>query len=157
MRIVMQRVREAKVVIDEKDCASIGRGYVILLGIRQGDTAGDAIFLAEKCSALRVFEDGQGKMNLSLNDIGGSVLVVSQFTLYADAQRGNRPSFSLAARADVAQPLYDLFVERMQKVLGEDRIRTGMFGAMMQVHLVNDGPVTVILESPGNAGEDSPA
>ncbi|HSQ77106.1 MAG TPA: D-aminoacyl-tRNA deacylase [Bacteroidota bacterium] len=127
------------------------------MAIRQGDTAGDAIFLADKCSALRVFEDGQGKMNLSLNDAGGSVLVVSQFTLYADAHRGNRPSFSFAARADVAQPLYDLFVERMQKTLGEDRVRTGIFGAMMQVHLVNDGPVTVLLESPGNAGEDSPA
>ncbi len=157
MRIVLQRVREAKVVIDGKDHASIGTGYVILLGIRQGDTAGDAIFLADKCSSLRVFEDGQGKMNLSLNDAGGSVLVVSQFTLYADAQRGNRPSFSLAARADVAQPLYDLFVERMQKTLGEVRVRTGIFGAMMQVHLVNDGPVTVLLESPGNAGENSQA
>ena len=157
MRIVLQRVREAKVVIDGKDHASIGTGYVILLGIRQGDTAGDAIFLADKCSSLRVFEDGQGKMNLSLNDAGGSVLVVSQFTLYADAQRGNRPSFSLAARADVAQPLYDLFVERMQKTLGEVRVRTGIFGAMMQVHLVNDGPVTVLLESPGTSGEDSPA
>ena len=157
MRIVLQRVREAKVVIDGKDHASIGTGYVILLGIRQGDTAGDAIFLADKCSSLRVFEDGQGKMNLSLNDAGGSVLVVSQFTLYADAHRGNRPSFSLAARADVAQPLYDLFVERMQKTLGEVRVRTGIFGAMMQVHLVNDGPVTVLLESPGNAGENSQA
>jgi len=157
MRIVLQRVRESKVVIDGKDYAAIGTGYVLLLGIRQGDAAGDAIFLADKCSALRVFEDGQGKMNLSLNDTGGSVLVVSQFTLYADAQRGNRPSFSLAARADVAQPLYDLFVERMRKALGEDRVQTGLFGAMMQVHLVNDGPVTVILESPGNAGEDSPA
>lgn len=157
MRIVLQRVREAKVVIDGKTRASIGKGYLILLGIRQGDTAGDAIFLADKCSSLRVFEDGQGKMNLSLNDAGGSVLVVSQFTLYADAQRGNRPSFSLAARADVAQPLYDRFVERMQETLGEDRVCTGIFGAMMQVHLVNDGPVTVLLESPGDAGEDSPA
>jgi D-tyrosyl-tRNA(Tyr) deacylase len=156
MRIVLQRVREAKVVIDGKDHASIGTGFVILLGIRQGDTAGDAIVLADKCSALRVFEDGQGKMNLSLNDTGGSVLVVSQFTLYADAQRGNRPSFALAARADVAQPLYDLFVERMRKALGEDRVRTGMFGAMMHIHLVNDGPVTVCWGAPAMRG-DSPA
>jgi len=156
MRVVLQRVSEAKVVVDGKDCASIGIGYVILLGIRQGDTEADALFLADKCSALRVLEDDGGKMNLSLHDVGGNVLVVSQFTLYADAQRGNRPSFSLAARADAAQPLYELFVARMRGTLGQERVRTGVFGAMMQVHLVNDGPVTVLLESPGSA-EEAPA
>jgi len=151
MRVVLQRVSEGGVTIDGKEHGRIGRGYVILLGVRQGDGPADALFLADKCALLRVFEDPQGKMNLSLQDVGGDVLVISQFTLYADAQRGNRPGFALAARPEVAQPLYELFVQRMQKSLGEDRVHTGIFGAMMQVHLVNDGPVTVLIESPGGA------
>jgi len=151
MRVVLQRVSEGGVTIDGKEHGRIGRGYVILLGVRQGDRPADAFFLADKCASLRVFEDPQGKMNLSLQDVGGDVLVISQFTLYADAQRGNRPGFALAARPEVAQPLYELFVQRMQKSLGEDRVHTGIFGAMMQVHLVNDGPVTVLIESPGGA------
>ncbi len=147
MRAVVQRVSEASVTINGAPHAQIGRGYVILLGIRAGDTPEAAVFLAEKCASLRVFEDEEGKMNLSLNDVNGQVLVVSQFTLYGNAQKGNRPSFSDAARPEEAEPLYDLFVQRMKSLLGPDRVATGMFRAMMQVKLVNDGPVTILIES----------
>lgn len=146
MRVVVQRVREGSVAIDGVIRERIGKGYVILLGIREGDEERDAVYLADKCSSLRVFEDENGKMNLSLTDVGGSVLVISQFTLYADAQKGNRPSFIRAARPETAQPLYELFVRRMKNSLGEDRVRTGVFGAMMDVTIVNEGPVTIILE-----------
>jgi D-aminoacyl-tRNA deacylase len=148
MRVVIQRVSSGSVIVDGKEHAHIARGYVILLGIKHGDTAADALFLADKCTGLRVFEDTQGKMNLDLRDVGGGVLVVSQFTLYADAQKGNRPGFSRAAPADEAKPLYEQFVARMRMNLGEERVRTGVFGAMMQVHIVNDGPVTIVIESP---------
>jgi D-aminoacyl-tRNA deacylase len=148
MRVVIQRVSSGSVSVDGKEQARIARGYVILLGIKHGDTGADALFLADKCTGLRVFEDTQGKMNLDLQDVRGDVLVVSQFTLYADAQKGNRPGFSGAARADEAVPLYELFVSRMRMNLGEHRVRTGIFGAMMQVHIVNDGPVTIVIESP---------
>lgn len=147
MRALVQRVTSGSVTIDGAVTATIGKGYVILLGIRQGDTEDGARFLADKCSALRVLEDAQGKMNLSLADVGGSALVVSQFTLYADAQKGNRPSFSIAARPEEAEPLYRLFVERMKSTLGADRVVTGVFGAMMEVQIVNDGPVTILIES----------
>jgi D-tyrosyl-tRNA(Tyr) deacylase len=147
MRAVVQRVSEASVTINGALHARIGRGYVILLGIRAGDTPEAALFLADKCASLRVFEDDEGKMNLSLNDVHGRVLVVSQFTLYGNAQKGNRPSFSDAARPEEAEPLYDLFVQRMKSLLGPDRVATGMFRAMMQVMLVNDGPVTILIES----------
>lgn len=147
MRVVVQRVREGSVTIQGKVHARIGRGYVILLGIRTGDTKGDAIVLAEKCAALRVLEDDSGKMNLSLKDVGGSVLVVSQFTLYGDARKGNRPSFTEAARPEEAEPLYTLFVERMKSLLGNDNVKTGVFRAMMEVTIVNDGPVTILMES----------
>ena len=147
MRALVQRVKEGNVVVDGKIHASIGCGYVILLGIRKGDSAEDARFLADKCAALRVLEDSGGKMNLSLRDVGGSALVISQFTLYGDAQKGNRPSFSDAAPPPEAEPLYDLFVERMKGALGPARVHTGIFGAMMQVTIVNDGPVTILIES----------
>jgi D-tyrosyl-tRNA(Tyr) deacylase len=155
MRVVLQRVSEAEVKIAGKIHARIGKGYLILLGIRQGDSPEDAHFLADKCAALRVFEDDHGKMNLSLMDVSGSVLAVSQFTLYADAQKGNRPSFALAARPDVAEPLYEGFVRRMRTLLGQERVLTGVFGAMMEVRLVNDGPVTVVIESPAQKGESA--
>jgi len=148
MRVVLQRVSAGRVSIDGADHAGIGKGYVILLGIRAGDTRDDAVFLADKCSALRVFEDQEDRMNLSLNDVGGSVLIVSQFTLYADAQKGNRPSFIAAARPEEAIPLYEAFVQRMKANLGTERVATGVFGAMMEVSLVNDGPVTILLDSP---------
>jgi D-tyrosyl-tRNA(Tyr) deacylase len=147
MRAVVQRVSQASVTIDGTEHARIGRGFVILLGIKTGDTREAAIFLADKCASLRVFEDDAGKMNLSLNDVKGSVLVVSQFTLYGNAQKGNRPSFSEAARPEEAEPLYNLFVERMRSLLGPERVATGLFRAMMQVQLVNDGPVTILIES----------
>ena len=147
MRALVQRVASGSVSIDGAITARIGKGYVILLGIRQGDTGDAARFLADKCSSLRVLEDAQGKMNLSLADVGGSALVVSQFTLYADAQRGNRPSFSVAARPEEAEPLYRLFVDRMKTTLGDEHVVTGVFGAMMEVNIVNDGPVTILIES----------
>jgi D-aminoacyl-tRNA deacylase len=148
MRVVVQRVTEGRLTIGGAERARIGRGYVILLGIRVGDVERDAIYLADKCAQLRVFEDVAGKMNLSLNDVGGSVLVVSQFTLYADAQKGNRPSFVKAARPELAEPLYQAFVRRLQDVLGSERVRTGVFGEMMDIMIVNNGPVTILVESP---------
>ncbi len=148
MRAVVQRVSRGSVGVEGRIVAEIGRGFVILLGVRQGDRADSARFLAEKCARLRVFEDAGGKMNLSPVDVGGSVLVVPQFTLYADAQRGNRPGFNLAARPEEAEELYDVFVVRMREVLGCERVKTGIFRAMMEVTIVNDGPVTILLEHP---------
>lgn len=147
MKAVVQRVLEASVVIDGAMHSKIGRGYLVLLGIRTGDTIRDAHFLAEKCAALRVMEDGQGKMNLSLQDVGGEMLVVSQFTLYGDVQRGNRPSFTSAASPAEAKPLYESFLRRAGEILGPERVRAGVFGAMMQIGLVNDGPVTILIHS----------
>lgn len=149
MRALVQRVSSGSVSIDGKITSHISKGFVILLGVRQGDTEDAARFLADKCSALRVLEDTHGKMNLGLKDTGGSALVVSQFTLYADAQKGNRPGFSTAARPEEAEPLYHLFVDRMRATLGNDRVMTGVFGAMMEVTIVNDGPVTILIESSG--------
>jgi D-tyrosyl-tRNA(Tyr) deacylase len=148
MRALVQRVREGVVRIGGQEYSRIGPGFVILLGIKQGDTKESALFLADKCSALRIMEDGGGKMNLSLEETGGDALVVSQFTLYADTQKGNRPGFSLAARPEEAEPLYKAFVERMESALGPARVSTGVFGAMMEVTIVNDGPVTILIESP---------
>jgi D-tyrosyl-tRNA(Tyr) deacylase len=147
MKAVVQRVSEASVVIDGSEHASMGPGYVVLLGIRTGDTMRDAHFLAVKCAELRVMEDAGGKMNLSLKDTGGSLMVVSQFTLYGDVQRGHRPSFTDAAAPDAAKPLYEEFLKKAGEVLGSDRIRSGVFGAMMQVRIVNDGPVTILVNS----------
>ena len=147
MRVVVQRVKEAGVIIDGNPCSDISRGYVILLGIRKGDRESDAVFLADKCAALRVFEDERGKMNLGLKDVHGSALVVSQFTLYGNAQKGNRPSFTDAAGPEEAERLYQVFVRRMRSGLGDERVKTGVFRAMMDVHLVNDGPVTIVIES----------
>jgi D-aminoacyl-tRNA deacylase len=148
MRVVVQRVSSACLKIDGAEHASIGKGFVIFLGIRHGDTLKDAEFLSEKCAGLRVFEDENGKMNINLQDAGGSILAVSQFTLYADAQKGNRPSFSLAARPEEAEPLYEQFVGGLRQRLGTEKVKTGVFGAMMEVTIVNDGPVTIIIESP---------
>jgi len=155
MRALVQRVREGSVAIGGQTIARISRGYVILLGVKQGDTREAARFLAEKCAHLRVLEDAGGKMNLSLEDVGGSALVVSQFTLYADAQKGNRPGFSLAARPEEAEPLYVAFVDRMRALLGPERVVTGTFGAMMEVTIVNDGPVTILIESGNQPNERS--
>lgn len=147
MRALVQRVSEGSVSIDGSVHARIGKGFVILLGIRTGDTNEAALFLADKCAGLRVFEDANHKMNLNLNDVHGSVLVVSQFTLYADAQKGNRPSFVEAARPEEAEPLYDVFVNQLRSHFGYGRVATGVFRAMMEVKILNDGPVTILIES----------
>ena len=147
MRALIQRVRCCSVSIDGKAHSSIGPGMLILLGVKQGDKATDAEYLADRCAALRIFEDPQGKMNLSVQDIGGSVMIVSQFTLYGDTRKGNRPSYSEAAAPAEAEALYEHFAGRMRLSLGSEKIATGVFRAMMNVELVNDGPVTVMVES----------
>jgi D-tyrosyl-tRNA(Tyr) deacylase len=147
MRAVIQRVSRASVVIEGETVGAIGGGLLVLLGVTHGDTPEKARWLAEKVVGLRIFNDAEGKMNLGVTDVGGSVLVVSQFTLYGDAQKGRRPSFIAAARPEQAIPLYEEFVNGI-KGLGVP-VATGRFGAMMQVELVNDGPVTLILDSPG--------
>lgn len=148
MRAVVQRVSEAKVMIEGEVVGAIGRGLLILLGVGQGDTSKDAAYLADKIVALRIFEDDRGKMNLSLTDVGGQALIVSQFTLWGDCRKGRRPSFIQAAPPELAEKLYMEFVTRVNAA--GVSIATGRFGAMMQVFLINDGPVTFILESPGN-------
>lgn len=147
MKAIIQRVSSAAVTIDSKEHSRIGKGLLILLGIKTGDGSPEALYLAEKCASLRIFEDAEGKMNLSVKETEGSILVVSQFTIYADTRKGNRPSFVDAAPPAIAEPLYEEFVMDLRKLLGEERVRTGVFRAMMDVALVNDGPVTVIVES----------
>ena len=144
MRAVLQRVRRGRVSVDGDMIAAVERGLVILIGIGQADTASEAEWLAEKCAVLRVFEDEQGKTNLSVQDVGGEVLVVSQFTLYADTRKGRRPSFINAAPPELAQPLVDHFVDHLGK-LGVS-VQKGVFGAHMLVEIENDGPVTILLE-----------
>lgn len=151
MKVVVQRVSCGRVLIKSENYSKeIGRGFVVLLGIRDGDLEEDAVYLADKCSNLRVFEDQNEKMNLSLKDVNGEVLVISQFTLYGDAQRGNRPSFISAAKPEIAIPLYEKFVVRMRENLGDDRVKEGIFGALMEVKIINDGPVTIIIDSKSN-------
>jgi D-tyrosyl-tRNA(Tyr) deacylase len=148
MRVIVQRVSEAGVYIpDQKYQQEIDKGIVILLGIKQDDSENDLIFLADKCSNLRIFEDDNSKMNLSLMDVDGEVLIISQFTLYGDAQKGNRPSFIQAARPEIAIPLYEKFIDRMKNNLGGNKVKSGIFGAMMQVKIINDGPVTILIDS----------
>ncbi len=147
MRALIQRVSSAGVTIDGQLHSHIGKGLLIFLGVRIGDSDAECINLAEKCAFLRIFEDPEGKMNLSLKDVNGSVMIVSQFTLYADTRKGNRPSFIEAAPPQIAEPLYDKFITAMQGLLGKEKVACGVFRAMMDVALVNDGPVTVIVES----------
>ena len=148
MKAVVQRVSSGGVLIKSENYErGIKQGFVILLGIRESDTENDSIFLADKCTNLRIFEDQNEKMNLSLKDINGEVLVISQFTLYGDTQHGNRPSFTLAAKPDIAIPLYEKFVKRMKENLGEVKVKEGIFGEMMEVRIINDGPVTIIIDS----------
>jgi D-tyrosyl-tRNA(Tyr) deacylase len=145
MRAVVQRVTRASVTIDGEITGEIENGLVVLLGIARDDTRADADYLVPKIVALRIFDDAEGKMNVSLKDIDGGLLIVSQFTLYGDVRRGLRPSWSDAAAPEVAEPLYDYFVESSRKLLGQ--VETGSFRKMMLVELVNDGPVTILLDS----------
>ncbi|MFZ0864202.1 MAG: D-aminoacyl-tRNA deacylase [Candidatus Sulfotelmatobacter sp.] len=145
MRAVVQRVSRAKVTVNERISGEIGLGLLVLLGVGHEDSETDATYLAEKISGLRIFEDSEGKMNRSVHDVGGSVLAVSQFTLYGDVRRGKRPSFDAAAPPDQACRLYEFFVERIRSA--GLRCETGRFQEMMQVELVNQGPVTVLLDS----------
>ena len=145
MRAVVQRVSRAQVVIDGEITGQIGLGLLILLGVGRDDTEVDANYLAEKIAGLRVFEDDSGKMNRSLQDVGGGVLAVSQFTLYGDVRRGKRPSFDRASPPEKARQLYEVFVERIRST--GLRCETGRFQEMMKVELVNEGPVTILLDS----------
>ena len=141
----MQRVTRAQVTVDGEVVGAIEHGLVVLLGVAQDDTKADADYLAAKIVSLRIFDDRDGKMNVSLKDIDGGLLVVSQFTLYGDVRRGLRPSWSDAAPPEVAEPLYEYFVEASRKLIA--RVSTGSFRKSMQVELVNDGPVTILLDS----------
>ena len=145
MRAVIQRVSQAKVVVDDNTVGQIGKGFMILLGVHEQDTQTDVDYLVGKISKLRVFEDDQQKMNRSIIDVGGEILSISQFTLFADTKKGNRPSFVQAAKPDVAIPLYEAFNEGLRQA--GIPVETGIFGADMKCHLVNDGPVTVIIDS----------
>jgi D-aminoacyl-tRNA deacylase len=145
MRAVVQRVSRAQVVIDGEITGQIGLGLLILLGVGHADTEADADYLAEKIAGLRVFEDESGKMNRSVQDVGGSVLAVSQFTLYGDVRRGKRPSFDAASPPEKARQLYEFFVEQIRST--GLRCETGRFQEMMKVELVNEGPVTILLDS----------
>ena len=146
MKALVQRVSEASVTIDGEIVAEIGKGYLILFGVTHGDTEAMADKLASRVVKLRIFEDEYGKTNKSIEDVAGSVIVVSQFTLYADTDHGNRPGFSAAARPDLAIPLYERFVADLRAALGPERVGTGRFGADMKVRLLNDGPFTVELQ-----------
>jgi D-aminoacyl-tRNA deacylase len=145
MRAVVQRVSEASVAVDGQVVGMIGRGFLVLLGVTHSDGEAQVTALARKIAGLRVFEDAAGKFNLALDDVGGAVLVVSQFTLYGDARKGRRPSFTEAARPEQAEPLCDRFVDLL-RAEGLS-VQIGVFGAMMAVHLVNDGPVTLWLDT----------
>ena len=145
MRALVQRVRTASVTINGVCRAKIGQGLLILLGVTHDDGAAQAELLAKKCADLRVFEDEQGKMNRAVCEIGGEILVVSQFTLYADCRKGNRPAFIAAARPETAQPLYEDFTDRLRQ--RGIPVQTGEFGADMKVELLNDGPVTILLDT----------
>ncbi|MEN3028807.1 MAG: D-aminoacyl-tRNA deacylase [Aquificaceae bacterium] len=144
MRAVLQRVKSSSVYVEGKEVASIGEGLNILLGVGVGDKEEDVEKLVEKVVNLRIFEDASGKFNLSLIDIGGSALVVSQFTLYASLRKGRRPSFELAEKPERAKELYELFIKRLSEYVP---VQCGVFGAMMEVHILNWGPVTLIIDS----------
>ncbi|WP_301108336.1 D-aminoacyl-tRNA deacylase [Sporosarcina sp.] len=146
MRVLLQRAKDASVVVDGEIIGSIEKGYVLLVGITHKDTEKDAAYIAKKIAGLRIYEDEEGKMNRSIDEVAGSILSVSQFTLYGNVQKGRRPSFIQAARPDQAEPLWEYFNEQLRE-LGLN-VETGQFGAMMEVQLTNDGPVTLIIESP---------
>lgn len=146
MRVVVQRARQAKVTVDGKVTGAIEHGLMLLVGITHEDTVKDLEYCAKKVANLRIFEDEQGKMNLSIKEVGGSILSISQFTLYGETKKGNRPSFIEAARPEVAEPLYHQFNQILRETY-EIQVETGIFGAMMDVSFTNNGPVTLIVES----------
>lgn len=146
MRVIVQRVKEASVTVDGKTTGQIGTGMLVLAGFEDGDQAAELDWMAQKLVKLRIFPDEQGVMNRNVTDVGGDILAVSQFTLYASTKKGNRPSWGRAARGEVSQPLFEQFVQRLSNTLGKS-VPTGVFGADMQVSLVNDGPVTIAIDS----------
>ena len=146
MRVVVQRCSRAEVRIDDTPVGRIGQGFMLLVGITETDTTAEADLLAKKIAQLRVFEDPEGKMNLAIRDVGGAILSISQFTLYADCRKGNRPSFIRAARPEQASPLYDYFNETLRTTYGLT-VETGRFGADKKVDFINDGPVTILLDT----------
>ena len=146
MRVVIQKVTQASVSIENQIVASIDKGLLVLVGIEDTDTNDDIAWLSAKIVNLRVFDDDNGVMNLSVKEVGGEVLIVSQFTLHASTKKGNRPSYIKAARPEVAIPIYEIFIKQVESLLGK-RVSTGQFGAMMQVSLCNDGPVTILIDT----------
>lgn len=146
MRVVIQKVTQASVSIENQIVASIDKGLLVLVGIEEGDTNEDIAWLSSKIVNLRVFDDDNGVMNLSVKEVEGEVLIVSQFTLHASTKKGNRPSYIKAARPEVAIPIYEAFIKQVESLLGK-RVPTGQFGAMMQVSLCNDGPVTILIDT----------
>jgi D-aminoacyl-tRNA deacylase len=154
MKAVVQRVTRGSVTVEGKVIGQVARGYVVFLGVRPGDTEEDARYLAHRTVNLRVFADANGKMNLSIEEVSGGVLAISQFTLYADTHKGNRPSFVDAAPPDVARKLYECYVEALRRSLGEERVATGRFGATMSVEIINDGPVTIELNTDGHTAKE---
>jgi len=146
LRVVIQRVSEASVVVNQTTVGSIEQGLLILLGITEGDSSEDINWLCAKLIGLRIFNDPDGKMNLSIQDVDGSFLVISQFTLYASTKKGNRPSYLQSAKPELADPLYQEFTQRLGE-LSQTKIEKGIFGAHMKVKLINDGPVTITIDS----------
>ena len=146
MRVVIQKVTQASVSIENQTAASIDKGLLVLVGIEDGDANEDIAWLSSKIVNLRVFDDDNGVMNLSVKEVKGEVLIVSQFTLHASTKKGNRPSYIKAARPEVAIPIYEAFIKQVESLLGK-RVPTGQFGAMMQVSLCNDGPVTILIDT----------
>ena len=146
MRVVIQKVTQASVSIDNQIVGSINKGLLVIVGIEDGDTNEDIAWLSSKIVNLRVFDDDNGVMNLSVKEMDGEVLIVSQFTLHASTKKGNRPSYIKAARPEVAIPIYEAFIKQVESLLGK-KVPTGQFGAMMQVSLCNDGPVTILIDT----------
>lgn len=147
MKIVIQRVKSASVEVENKIVGQIERGLLIYLGIKNSDTEKDANYLVNKICALRIFEDDSEKMNLSVKEVLGKLLIISQFTLYAETQKGNRPSFTNAASPEIAKQLYEYFVIECENNIGKENVQTGIFRKMMKVNSINDGPVTIIIDS----------
>ncbi|MCE9616214.1 MAG: D-tyrosyl-tRNA(Tyr) deacylase [Lentisphaerae bacterium] len=145
MKVLIQRVTRGSVCIDGVEVGAVAKGVVVFLGVRAGDAEADALHLAQKTASLRIFADAEHRMNLALQEVGGGALVISQFTLYADTRKGNRPSFIRAGPPDLAEALYNRYVDALRAILTPERVATGRFGAMMAVEIHNDGPVTIEL------------